>query len=250
MRIAVAGGTGLTGRLVVDALRADGDEPVVLARSAGVDLTTGAGLEARLEGVGAVIDVSNIVTTRTKLSLSFFQAATSHLLAAEERTGVAHHVALSIVGVDRVDFGYYLGKRRQEELVLGGPVPGTVLRATQFHEFAVQTLARTGPLVLAPSLLAQPVALSEVARHLVDLAHGRPLGLAPELAGPEERLMMPDMVRRLKRVVGDRRPVVPVRLPGAAGRAMAGGGLLPTRPGPRGTVTFEQWLATRRPDPR
>ncbi|MEV5801603.1 SDR family oxidoreductase [Streptomyces collinus] len=250
MRIAVAGGTGLTGRLVVDTLRADGDEPVVLARSAGVDLTTGAGLEPRLEGVRAVIDVSNIVTTRTKPSVAFFQAATAHLLAAEERAGVAHHVALSIVGVDRVDLGYYLGKRRQEELVLGGPVPGTVLRATQFHEFAAQTLARTGPLVLAPSLLAQPVALAEVARHLVDLAHGRPLGLAPELAGPEERLLMPDMVRRLKRVVGDRRPVVSVRLPGAVGRAMAGGGLLPTGPGPRGSVTFEQWLATRRPDPR
>jgi len=247
MRIAVAGGTGWTGRLVVDALRAGGDEPVVLARSAGVDLTTGAGLAERLEGVQAVIDVSNIVTTRTKPAVGFFQAATANLLAAGRRAGVGHHVALSIVGVDRVGLGYYLGKRRQEELVLNGPVPGTVLRATQFHEFAAQMLARTGPLVLTPRLLAQPVALGEVALHLVDLAHGRPLGLAPELAGPEERLQMPDMVRRLKRVLGDRRPVLPVRMPGAAGRAMTGGSLLPAHPGPRGTVTFQQWLATRHP---
>jgi uncharacterized protein YbjT (DUF2867 family) len=241
MRIAVAGGTGWTGRLVVDALRAGGDEPVVLARSAGVDLTTGGGLDAMLAGVEAVVDVTNVTTTRAAASVAFFESVTSTLLAAEQRAGVGHHVALSIVGTDRVDLGYYQGKRRQEELVLGAGT-GTVLRATQFHEFAAQMLAAKGPLVIAPKLLCQPVAVAEVAQHLVELAHGEPLGMAPELAGPEERLWMHDMVKRLARVRGVRRPVLPVAVPGKVGRQIKGGGLLPTGPGPRGTITFDAWL--------
>lgn len=243
MRIAVAGGTGWTGRLVVDALREDGHEPVVLARSTGVDLTTGAGLDDRLTGVDAVVDVTNVLSLRGSRSVAFFGAVTTTLLAAERRAGVPHHVALSIVGVDRVDLPYYRGKRRQEELVLGGPVGATVLRATQFHEFAAQMLARKGPLVIAPRMLSQPVAVAEVARHLALLAVGEPLGLAPELAGPEEHLAMPDMVRRLARVRGDHRPVLPLGMPGRVGRQMAGGDLLPAGPGPRGTVTFDAWLA-------
>lgn len=242
MRIAVAGGTGWTGRLVVDALRSGGDEPVVLARSTGVDLTTGAGLDGKLDGVRAVIDVSNVATTGARRSTAFFETATGRLLEAGRRAGVAHHVALSIVGVDRVDFGYYAGKCRQEELVLNGPVPGTVVRATQFHEFAAQCLARGGPVAIAPKMLCQPVAVAEVARHLVDLVHQEPAGLAPELAGPEEHLRMEDMVRRLSRARGARRPVVALGIPGRAGRGLTGGGLLPSGPGPRGTVTFDAWL--------
>jgi len=242
MRIAVAGGTGWTGRLVVDALRAGGDEPVVLARSVGVDLTTGQGLAARLDGVDAVIDVTNVGATRAKTAIAFFEAVTSTLLAAEQRAGVGHHVALSIVGIDRVDVGYYRGKRRQEELVLGGSVGATVLRATQFHEFAAQMLARKGPLVIAPKMLCQPIAVAEVAQHLVELAHGAPAGMAAEVAGPDERLLMPDMIRRLARVRRDRRPVLSVGVPGKVGRQLTGGGLVPTGPGPRGTVTFDAWL--------
>lgn len=242
MRIAVAGGTGWTGRLVVDALRARGDEPTVLARSVGVDLTTGAGLDRRLDGVDAVIDVTNVAATRARTSIAFFEAVTSTLLAAEARAGVAHHIALSIVGIDRVDLGYYRGKRRQEELVLGGTVGASVLRATQFHEFAAQMLAGRGPLVIAPKMLCQPVAVAEVAQRLVELAHSAPVGMAAELAGPEERLRMPDMIKRLARVRGDRRPVLSLGVPGKVGRQLAGGGLLPTGPGPRGTITFDTWL--------
>ncbi|MCL2734509.1 MAG: NAD(P)H-binding protein [Actinomycetia bacterium] len=245
MRIAVAGGTGWTGKSVVDVLRERGDDPVVLARSTGVDLVTGRGLTAALDGVEAVIDVSNIVTVRRKPAVAFFETATAHLLAAGAQAGVGHHVALSIIGVDRVDYGYYEGKRRQEELVLAGTVPGTVLRATQFHEFAAQTLARKGPLVIAPKMLSQPVAVRDVAAHLADLAHGRPLGLAPELAGPEEHLQMDEMVRQLRKARGDRRPLVAVALPGAVGKAMTSGALLPTAPGPRGTQTFAQWLTAK-----
>ncbi|UDY23536.1 SDR family oxidoreductase [Nocardioides sp. Kera G14] len=244
MRIAVAGGTGWTGRLVVAALKARGDEAVVLARSVGVDLRTGAGLAERLVEVDAVIDVTNIGTQSAKRSIDFFHTVTSTLLEAERRAAVRHHVALSIVGVTRVDLGYYLGKRCQEDLVLHDDHRGTVLRATQFHEFAAQMLARKGPFVIAPRMLCQPVAVAEVADHLVELAHGSPIGLAPELAGPEEHLRMEDMVRRLARARRVRRPVVPIAFPGSVGRGLTGGGLLPTASGPRGTITFDEWLAS------
>ncbi|MCI4146592.1 SDR family oxidoreductase [Streptomyces sp. MMS20-AI2-20] len=241
MRIAVAGGTGWVGKLVVSALREKGHQVVVLSRSEGVDLTTGKGLEKALNGVEGVVDVSNVVTTSRAKSVAFFEAATTHLLRAEEAAGVGHHLVLSIVGSDRVDMGYYLGKRRQEELVRQGRVPFTVLRATQWHEFAAQTLARGGPVVVAPRMRCQPVAAVEVADHLTELAEGAPLGLAPDLAGPEV-LEMVDMVRRLQRARGGRRPVLPVKLPGKVGRDMTGDGLLPQGTGPRGRITFDEWV--------
>jgi uncharacterized protein YbjT (DUF2867 family) len=243
MELAVVGGTGLVGRLVAEAARAAGHRPVVLARSTGVDVTTGAGLDDALQGAEVVIDVSNLTTIRRRQSVAFFEAGTRQLLAAGQRAGVRHHVALSIVGIDRVDLGYYDGKRRQEALVLAGDVPGSVVRATQFHEFAAQLLARSGgPVGFVPRMLTQPIAAREVADLLVDLAAGNPVGMAPDVAGPEQ-LEMVDMVRRLLRARGSRRVVVPVRLPGAVGRAMATGGLLPSGPGPRNGQTFGEWLA-------
>lgn len=241
MIIAVAGGTGLVGRLVVDAVRAAGNTPIVLARSTGVDLTTGRGLEEALSGASAVIDVSNVTTVRRRRSVAFFEAATSHLLAAETRAGVGHHIALSIVACDRVDFGYYYGKRRQEDLVLAGPVPATVLRATQFHEFAAQILERGGPLAITPKMLCQPIAAREVAAALADLAADAPAGLAPDLAGPQEE-QMADMMRRLLRARGERARVLAFRMPGRVGASLAGGGLLPTSDGPRGRQTYAEWL--------
>lgn len=243
MRIAVAGGTGVVGRCTVQAVRAAGHEAVVLARSTGADLLTGAGLEQALAGADAVVDVSNVATTRRSAAVTFFETATRHLLAAAERAGIRHLVVLSIVGVDRVDYGYYAGKLCQEELVLAGPVPGSVLRATQFHEFAGQLLGRTrGPLALVPRMQVQPVAAREVGAALAALAAAGPVGMAAELAGPQVH-ELPDLARRLLRAEGERRVVLPVRVPGAAGRAMAAGGLLPTGDGPRGVLTFDQWLA-------
>jgi uncharacterized protein YbjT (DUF2867 family) len=244
MRIAVAGGTGVVGRLVVDAVTRHGHEPVVLARSTGVDLTSGNGLDEALSGVTRLIDVTNITTTKRSDAVAFFEAATQHLLDAGKRSGIEHHVALSIVGIDRVDFGYYIGKRRQEELVLAGPVPASVLRATQFHEFAAQLIERSavGPFVLVPTMLSQPIAAHEVAAALVELVLGAPVGMAPELAGPEP-LQMTTMVRRVLRARNSRRVVVPLRLPTAVGRAMASGGQLPLHDGPRGRQTFGEWLS-------
>jgi uncharacterized protein YbjT (DUF2867 family) len=244
MKVAVAGGTGLVGRHVVTSLQELGHDPVVLARSRGVDLVTGAGLQ--LDGVDAVVDVSNTSTATRAGSIAYFEAATRNLLAAEEATGVRHHVVLSIVGIDRVDTGYYAGKRRQEELALAGPVPVTVLRATQFHEFAAQWLARArGPVVPVPRMLMQPVAAREVGAALAGYAVGEPAGRAPELAGPAT-LELLDAVRRVLATRGEHRLVVPLRVPGTAGKAMRSGALTPGDGLPRGGQTFEEWLAQTR----
>jgi uncharacterized protein YbjT (DUF2867 family) len=244
VRVAVAGGTGLTGRHVLDSLTRAGHEPVVLARSRGVDLVTGAGLAGALTGAGAVIDVANVVTTRRAVAERFFTATTTHLRDAAAAAGVRHYVVLSIVGVDRVDYGYYAGKRRQEDLVTAGRVPWTVLRATQFHEFAGQVLDRSrGPVALLPSMRSRPVAVAEVADALVEAVTTGPGGYATELAGPEV-LELADMARRLLRRRGERRPVLSVRLPGTVGRALRTGGTLPTGEFREGKLTFADYLDT------
>jgi len=249
-RIAVAGGTGVVGRQVVAELVRAGAEPVVLTRSAGVDLVTGRGLASAIREVTAVIDVSNLSTQKRQASIDFFTTTTTRLLEAGERFGVRHHVALSVVGVDRVDSGYYAGKRAQEQLVLSGPVPATILRATQFHEFAAQILALTrGPIAPVPVMRIQPVAAREVATALVGLAVQEAVGLAPELAGPQEH-MLPVLARRLLRARGQRRFVLPLRGPVPVSRAVAGGALLPTGPGRRGAQSFDEWLSAEHLTPR
>ncbi|CAN5396561.1 NAD(P)H-binding protein [soil metagenome] len=243
MRIAVAGGTGVVGRHVVDVATSRGQEVVVLARATGVDLTSGAGLADRLTGVDAVVDTSGVASQKRAETESFFGGVSEHLLGAGSAAGVRHHLVLSIVGIDDVDTGYYAGKRRQEQVVATGAVPWSVLRATQFHEFAEQALGfvTAGPFSLVPRMLSQPIAAREVAEALVDLAAGAAVGRAPDLAGPERHQLV-DLARRVSAARGLGRRVVPVRLPGAAGKAMRGGALTPTTDGPRGLVTFEEWL--------
>ena len=242
MRIAVAGGTGWLGKLIVERLNAAGDDVVVLARSTGVDLTSGEGLAEKLDGVETIIDATNIVTRSKRASVDFFRSVSGNLMTAAKQAGVGHVVAISIIGADIVDLPYYFGKRVQEDLVLHGDVPGTVVRVSQFHEFAAQMLAAKGVFVIAPKILSQPIGIVDVAPHMVELAHREPQGLAPDLAGPDEHLRMQDMVKRLAKVVGERRPIVPIGMPGKVGKQLTGGDLLPTGPGPRGTQTFDQWL--------
>jgi uncharacterized protein YbjT (DUF2867 family) len=243
MRIAVAGGTGVAGSRTVQALSRAGHEPVVLSRSTGVDLTRGMGLEEALAGVEVVVDASNVVTLGRRRSSQFFTAVTRHLLDAGARAGVRHHVVLSIVGIDRVDSGYYEGKRRQEQLVRDAEVPSTILRATQFHEFADQLLARgRGPAAFLPRMRVQPVAAVDVGNRLAELAGGDPLGDAPELAGPEV-LELVDMGRQVARRRGRPRWVLGIPVPGSVGRAMAGGALLPRGEATLAATTFAEWLA-------
>ncbi len=248
MKIAVAGGTGAVGSLVVEEARARGHEAVALARSAGVDLTTGRGLDTALEGVAVVVDTSSVQTQSAKASTEFFTTATRMLHHAELQAGVGHHLALSIVGADRAPHDYYAGKRAQELLVAEGPVPWTLLRATQFHEFAPQMLARLGfgPLALAPTMRTQPIAAREVAEHLVTLAEQGPSGEVAPLAGPREENLA-RMMRAHERAAGRRRAVLEIALPGPFGRALRDGTILTGPDAVLGRQSFDEWLAERAP---
>jgi uncharacterized protein YbjT (DUF2867 family) len=166
---------------------------------------------------------------------------TRNLLDAERRAGVRHHVLLSIVGVDRVPLGYYRGKLEQERLVQGGPVPATLLRTTQFHEFVETVLGMLpGPVAVVPRARIRPIAAREVAERLVDLAEEGPAGRVGDLGGPTVHDAV-DLARRTIRARGSRRLVVPLRMPGAWGRAVRAG-LLPDERAGRGTQTFREWL--------
>ena len=245
MKIAVAGGTGVAGRWTVEALRAAGHEAIVISRSAGVNLVTGAGLESALAGVDAVIDATNVKSSGKRASSEFFEATARTLMRTAAAAGVRHIVALSIIGLDRVPYGYYQGKLRQEQVLHESPVPVSVLRAAQFHEFAGQYLATMpGPVVVVPRWVAQPVAAREVGAALATIAVGSPVAMS-ELAGPREEIMA-DMIRQVVHARGDKRLVVSVRLPGATGKAMAEGGGLPDKPGLRGTQTFADWMTEQR----
>ncbi|WP_334151068.1 SDR family oxidoreductase [Microbacterium sp.] len=247
MRIAVAGGTGTVGRYAVDAAHDAGHEVVVLSRASGADVRTGAGLAAALAGADAVIDVTNLATTLSaKTSVRFFETAAHHLLAAEQQAGVGHHVALSIVGIDGIDTSYYAGKLAQERAVAAGPVPFTIVRAGQFHEFAGQILGLVrGPFAPMPRTLMRPVSAREVGAYLVQVAETGPIGRARDLVGPHDETLA-DLARRQLAFDGIRRRVIDVRLPGAYGRGLASGALRGGADAAHGTVTFDEWL--RSPD--
>jgi len=246
MRIVVAGGTGMLGAQVVDAVRAAGHEPVLISRASGTDLLSGSGLATTLSGASAVIDASATSSTSTKASIDFFTTVTQNLLAAEREAGVHHHVAISIIGAAEVNANYYAGKAAQEAVLRAEPGGWSLLRTTQFHEFAQQLIGhgRVGPFQVVPKMRSQPIAAAEVAAELVAIASGDPRGLAPDLAGPHEERMA-DLVRRFLARTGRRRPVLEVPIPGAWGRGMRDGSLLPTTGTRLGRQTFEDWLVAQ-----
>lgn len=242
MRIAVAGGTGTVGRHVVSALRDAGHDVAMVTRGNGADVLTGAGLANALTGADAVIDVTNTTTLSAKKSRAFFETATRHLLAAEEEAGIGHHVALSIVGIDDIDSSYYAGKLAQERAVAAGPVPFTIARTAQFHEFAGQLLAgMSGPIAIMPTTLMRPVAAREVGVHLVRVAEAGPAGRAQDLVGPRDEELA-DLARRQLAFDGIRRRVLGLRIPGSYGRGLASGSLRGGADALTGTVTFDAWL--------
>ncbi|OZC45677.1 3-beta hydroxysteroid dehydrogenase [Rhodococcus sp. RS1C4] len=243
LKIAVAGGTGVVGKHVVDLARGRGHDVLVLTRSNGVDLVDGTGLDDALAGVDVVVDVASTRTMSAKESVRFFTSVTAHLLRAEHNAGVRHHVALSIVGVDEAPYSYYAGKVAQEQAIRDGDIPWTILRATQFHEFAEQLVERTtlGPLVVVPRMRCMPVAARDVARTLVELAEGTPAGKVPDLGGPREERMV-DMVRTNVATLHGRHWVVEVPVPGAYGRAMRDGTLVPGADADHASTTFADRL--------
>ncbi|MGW4467920.1 SDR family oxidoreductase [Micromonospora sp. NPDC004704] len=249
MRIAVAGATGNIGALTVAALERDGQDVVRISRSLGVDLSTGDGLDHALAGVDAVIDVTNGPATGHAETVAYFGTTTRNLLAAGERAGVRHHVLLSIVGIDRVEgTAHYAGKREQERLVAAGPLPWTIVPATQFHDFAAMVASwteRDGVATIAP-LLVQPIAPQDVADILAEIAPGGPQGRYADVAGPEPQDLV-DMARRTNATRGHVVRLVPT-WSAVFGPAMAGTVLLPGEGARIAPTTFDEWLVGQRAD--
>ncbi|MFF2051189.1 SDR family oxidoreductase [Leifsonia sp. NPDC058194] len=245
MRVAVAGGTGVVGRHTVHALQAAGHEVVVLSRSRGIDVHAGSGVVAAIEGCAAVVDVTSVQTTSGRVSREFFGGVTRSLLAAERDAGVPHHVALSIVGAVEAPAAYYAGKALQEELVQRSGAGWSILRATQFHEFAAQLVGTAEKRFhLVPAMRSQPIAAAEVGAALAGIAAGEPRGLDRDLAGPLVE-QMPDLVRRYLAASGRRGRVVTVPIPGRWGRALRDGTILPGADARLGRQTFAEWLEAR-----
>ena len=188
MKIVVIGGSGLIGSKLVNKLREDGHDALAAAPDSGVDIITGKGLAEALEGAQVVVDVANAPAWDDAAVLDFFRTSSRNLLAAETAAGVGHHVTLSVVGTDRLpESGYLRAKAAQEEVVKAGPVPYTIVRATQFFEFIgrIADSSTDGDTVRLPPALVQPEAADDVASTLADVAVGAPLNDTVELAGPE-----------------------------------------------------------------
>lgn len=244
MRIAVMGATGRIGRYTVAALQRSGHETVPLSRSTGIDAYVGAGLDEALAGVDVVVDVCNTRAQDDATIVDFFGTTTGNLLAAEARVGVGHHVLLSIVGIhhgQRVP--HYVGKREQERRLMAGPIPWSVVRSTQFHDFAAMAAGWTledGTATIAP-LLVQPIDQREVGEMLAEVATGAPLGGRVDIAGPEVQDLV-DMARRTFAARGEQVRLVP-SWRGSFDTSMAGEVLLPDDGARLGSVTFDDWLA-------
>ncbi len=251
-RIAVTGATGRVGRHVAELLWAQGHEVVPIARSAGVDVITGEGLDAALAGVDTVVDTATGPSPDQQSATAFFETSAANLLDAGERAGVRRLVLVSIIGIDRFQGGYMAAKLAQERALLAGPIPTRILRAAQFHEFVGQFLewGRQGDVVYVPRMQTQLVAARAAAEGLVELAtapdeaFAGPSAQAPilELAGPRTE-QVADVAAllvsrrgnglRVQEVYDESDPDAPV---------YAGGGALP---GPGATLagpTFEEWL--------
>jgi len=209
MKIVVIGGTGLIGSKTVAILRQGGHEVVAASPSSGVNSITGEGLKEAMAGAQVVIDLANSPSFEDKAVLEFFKTSGRNLLAAEAAAGVRHHVALSIVGTDRSDNGYFRAKVAQEKLIETSGIPYTIIRATQFLEFlgGIAASSAVGNMVRLSPGLFQPIAADDVAAIVAEVALAAPRGGIVEIAGPE-RAPFNEIVARYLKAVGDTREVV------------------------------------------
>ena len=210
MKIVVIGGSGLIGKKVVTNLRQHGHEVVAASPSSGVNTVTGEGLAQALAGAQVVVDVANAPSWEDNAVLAFFETSGRNLLAAEAAAGVGHHVALSVVGTDRLlASGYFRAKMAQEKLIKASPIPYTIVRATQFFEFVggIAQSATEGQTVRLPPVLMQPIASDDVAAVMADVALAEPLNGTFDLAGPEP-IRQDDLVRQFLNATGDARTVI------------------------------------------
>ena len=245
MKIVVIGGTGLIGSKLINKLRAGGHDALAASPDTGVDIITGKGLAGALKGAQVVVDVSNAPDWGDAAVMEFFQTSARNILAAETAAGVGHHVALSVVGTDRLqDSGYFRAKLAQEQALKAADLPCTILRATQFYEFIVRIadFSTADGTVVLPPILIQPEAADDVAAALADIARRVPVNGTVELAGPE-RFRLDELVRHYLSVKGDPRPVVTdVRAP-YFGLLLDEGALLPGDSPRIGDVDYVDWLS-------
>ncbi|PSC03083.1 NmrA family transcriptional regulator [Alsobacter soli] len=247
MKIVVIGGSGLIGRRLTAELSRLGHEAIAASPSSGVNALTGEGLAEVLPGAEAVVDVANSPSFEDAAVLDFFERSGRNLLAAERQAGVKHHVALSIVGTDRLEGnGYFRAKVAQERLIKASGIPFTIVRATQFFEF-VATIAEAavdGDRLVVPDADFQPIAAADVAAALADVALAPPRNVTIEIAGPD-RLPFRDFVARRIAARGDHREVQADRAALYFGAALEPGSLVPEHAGAArlGPTRFESWLA-------
>jgi uncharacterized protein YbjT (DUF2867 family) len=245
MKIVVIGGSGLIGTKLVNKLRPLGHEVVAASPSSGVNTITGEGLAEALAGAQVVVDVANSPSWEDKAVLDFFETSGRNLLAAEAAAGVGHHIALSVVGTERLlASGYFRAKMAQETLIKASPVPYTIVRATQFFEFVggIAQSATDGQTVRLSPALVQPIVSDDVAAALVQVVVGTPLNGTVELAGPE-RLRLDELVRQFLTAHRDARKVTTDVHALYFGIELNDQSLTPGNNPRIGPTRFEDWLS-------
>jgi uncharacterized protein YbjT (DUF2867 family) len=249
MTIVVIGGTGLIGSKLVTRLRELGHEAIPASPNSGVNTLTGEGLAAVLEGAAVVVDVSNSPSFDAAAVMAFFTTATRNLLSYAAAAGVKHHVALSVVGTDRLpDSAYFRAKVAQEELIKQSPIPYSIVRATQFFEFVKSICdgATDGNTVRLAPVLFQPMAADDVARAVGTVAVGAPLHGTVEVAGPEQ-FRLDELVRQGLSARHDPREVVADPHAHYFGAELAERSLVPLGDARLGEVRFADWLSQQAP---
>ena len=255
MKIVVIGGTGLIGSKVVNILRQRGHEVVAASPSSGVNTLTGEGLAEALTGAQVVVDVANSPSFEDKPALDFFETSGRNLLAAEKAAGVKHHVALSVVGTDRLTgsgpgslSGYFRAKMAQENLIKASGIPFTIVHATQFFEFvkSITQSATGGSEIRLSSVLMQPMASDDVAAAVAEVALGEPVNGMIEIAGPDQ-IRQDELVRQYLSATGDARKVITDDNTGYFGIEVNDQSLVPGDNPRLGPTHFAEWLSRTTP---
>jgi uncharacterized protein YbjT (DUF2867 family) len=245
MKMVVIGGSGLIGKKLVTILRGKGHEVTSASPSSGVNSLTGEGLAQALTGANVVVDVTNSPSWEDAAVMAFFDASTRNLLAAERAADVRHHVALSVVGADRMpDSGYMRAKVNQEGLIKAGGVPYSIVRATQFFEFlgAIGEFGAKGDTIRLSTAPMQPMAADDVAAALAAVTVAKPLQATVEVAGPEA-LSIAEFVGRFLAASGDKRKVIADPQATYYGAVMGSLGIAPGANPRLGPTGFEEWFA-------
>jgi uncharacterized protein YbjT (DUF2867 family) len=244
MKIVVIGGSGLIGSKLVNKLREHGHEAVAASPNSGVNTLTGEGLAEVLKGASVVVDVSNSPSFEDAAVLNFFETSTRNLLTYEAAASVGHHVALSVVGTDRLsESGYFRAKIAQEKLIKGSPIPYSIVHATQFFEFlkGLADISMDGNKVRLPHVLFQPMAADDVAEAVGRVAVGTPVNGIVEVGGPEQ-FRLDDLVRRRLVALKDPREVIADPKALYSGATISERTLVPGNNARLGKTTFETWL--------